>query len=193
MAGPHVAGLVALIISANPSLSGDVAADRADHPPERQAADLATEPVAATPHTEVPNNEFGWGRIDALAAVQMALDTGPTIPEGDRDRRSRSTPRTTCRSRASWSAQPGGVPALSARTSPTSPTCASFVGTDLEFQSRADADGVVHDYVFVGTMGAGTRIYDVTDPRLPRFVGGYTDPGWQNDVTLFGDTHDRCL
>ena len=37
-------------------------------------------------------------------------------------------------------------------------------------------------------MGAGTRIYDVTDPRLPRFVGGYTDPGWQNDVQLFGDT-----
>ena len=35
MAGPHVAGLVALIISANPALRGDVGDDRARHPPDR--------------------------------------------------------------------------------------------------------------------------------------------------------------
>jgi len=63
-----------------------------------------------------------------------------------------------------------------------------IVGTDIEFQSRTDINGVVHDYAFLGTMGAGTRIYDITDPRLPRFVGGYTDPGWQNDVQVFGNT-----
>jgi hypothetical protein len=28
-----------------------------------------------------------------------------------------------------------------------------FVGTDIEFQSRTDADGELHDYAFVGTMG----------------------------------------
>jgi hypothetical protein len=63
-----------------------------------------------------------------------------------------------------------------------------FVGTDIEFQSRVDASGRVHDYAFVGTMGAGTRILDVTDPANPKFAGGYLDPGWQNDVQVRGDT-----
>jgi WD40 repeat protein len=62
-----------------------------------------------------------------------------------------------------------------------------FVGTDVELQSRKDATGKVHDYAFVGTMGAGTRIFDVTDPAHPSFAGGYTDSGWENDVQLRGD------
>jgi hypothetical protein len=61
-----------------------------------------------------------------------------------------------------------------------------FVGTDVEFQSRKAADGV-HDYAFVGTMGAGLRIFDVTDPANPSFAGAYTDPGWENDVQLRGN------
>jgi hypothetical protein len=63
-----------------------------------------------------------------------------------------------------------------------------FVGTDVEFQSRADARGKVRDFAFVGTMGYGTRIYDVTDPSHPFQVGGYADPGWQNDVQVRGNT-----
>jgi hypothetical protein len=62
-----------------------------------------------------------------------------------------------------------------------------FVGTDVEFQSRRDLAGQVHDYAFVGTMGAGFRIYDVTDPDHPKRAGGYLDPGWQNDVQVHGD------
>ncbi|MBD0328946.1 MAG: hypothetical protein ICV64_02440, partial [Thermoleophilia bacterium] len=62
-----------------------------------------------------------------------------------------------------------------------------FVGTDMEFQSRRDASGQVRDYAFVGTMGAGTRIFDVTDPARPFIAGGYADPGWQNDVHVRGD------
>ena len=62
-----------------------------------------------------------------------------------------------------------------------------FVGTDIEFQSRKAADGTVHDYAFVGTMGAGTRIFDITDPARPSSAGGYADPGYQNDVSVRGD------
>ncbi|HKY52363.1 MAG TPA: hypothetical protein VJP45_13995 [Candidatus Limnocylindria bacterium] len=62
-----------------------------------------------------------------------------------------------------------------------------FVGTDLEFQSRVDASGATRDYVFLGTMGAGLRIFDITDPEHPTFAGAYTDPGWQNDVQVRGD------
>src|SRR5687767_12006321 len=62
-----------------------------------------------------------------------------------------------------------------------------FVGTDIEFQSRTAADGSVHDYAFVGTMGAGTRIFDITDPAHPTAAGGYLDPGYQNDVSVRAD------
>ena len=61
-----------------------------------------------------------------------------------------------------------------------------FVGTDVEFQSRTANDGV-HDYAFVGTMGAGLRIFDITDPAHPFSAGAYTDPGWQNDVQVRGN------
>ena len=44
-----------------------------------------------------------------------------------------------------------------------------------------------HDYAFVGTMGAGFRIYDVTDADAPARAGGYIDSGWQNDVQVAGD------
>jgi serine protease AprX len=76
MAGPHVAGLVALIISANPSLRGDV--DRIEDIIEQSAVHLTTtEGCGGDTATQVPNNTFGWGRIDALAAVQDARETLP--------------------------------------------------------------------------------------------------------------------
>jgi hypothetical protein len=62
-----------------------------------------------------------------------------------------------------------------------------FVGTDIEFQSRRDATGAIHDYAFVGTMGAGMRIFDITDPADPTLVGAYLDPGWEDDVQVRGD------
>jgi serine protease AprX len=71
MAGPHVAGLVALIISANPALAGDV--DRIEDIIEQTAVPkTTTEGCGGDTPTQVPNNTYGWGRIDALAAVQLA-------------------------------------------------------------------------------------------------------------------------
>lgn len=62
-----------------------------------------------------------------------------------------------------------------------------FVGTDVEFQSRTDARGRTRDYAFVGTMGAGLRIFEITEPARPVFAGGYLDPGWQGDVQVRGE------
>jgi hypothetical protein len=62
-----------------------------------------------------------------------------------------------------------------------------FVGTDVELQSRKDAAGRVHDYAFVGTMGAGLRIFDVTDPSHPTHAGSYVDSGWENDIQVRGN------
>ncbi|HET9483797.1 MAG TPA: S8 family serine peptidase [Xanthomonadales bacterium] len=78
MAGPHVAGLVALVISANPALAGDV--DRIEDIVEQSAAKkTTTEGCGGDTTASVPNNTYGEGRIDALAAVLLAREQ----PAGD--------------------------------------------------------------------------------------------------------------
>jgi hypothetical protein len=80
-----------------------------------------------------------------------------------------------------------GMPARANRNIFHAANVCGIVGTDVELQSRTDLAGEVHDYAFVGTMGAGFQIYDVTDPAHPQEAGGYTDSGWQNDVQVRGD------
>ena len=62
-----------------------------------------------------------------------------------------------------------------------------IVGTDMEFQSRRDATGRVHDFAFAGTVGDGFDIYDVTDPRNPTLAGETKVRGYQNDPAVRGD------
>jgi len=69
MAAPHVAGLAALLISLNPALRGQV--DTLERIIERSALHLtSTQDCGSVPGSSIPNNTFGWGRIDALAAFQ---------------------------------------------------------------------------------------------------------------------------
>jgi subtilisin family serine protease len=76
MAGPHVAGLVALIISANPALRGHV--EQIEDIIESTAVPLTSDlGCGSDTNSSVPNNVYGHGRIDALAAVQKALVTQP--------------------------------------------------------------------------------------------------------------------
>jgi uncharacterized repeat protein (TIGR01451 family) len=65
MAAPHVAGLVALLISAQPALRGQV--DRIETTIEQSAFHISW---TGCDSDGVPNNAYGWGRIDALAAVE---------------------------------------------------------------------------------------------------------------------------
>jgi serine protease AprX len=77
MAGPHVVGAVALLISANPALRGNVEAleqiirDTANrtmpNPPGSDAC-------GGTQYNVVPNQIYGWGRLDALDAVTQAME-----------------------------------------------------------------------------------------------------------------------
>ena len=72
MAGPHVVGTVALMISANPELAGEV--DVIEDIIEQTAVPKTTgQDCGDIPGSEVPNNTYGYGRINALAAVQQAM------------------------------------------------------------------------------------------------------------------------
>jgi len=74
MAAPHVAGGLALLLSAAPELAGDVHA-------LEQLLSLTAEPRLTTAGCggdgpqDVPNNVWGWGILDLLAAVER-LPTG---------------------------------------------------------------------------------------------------------------------
>ncbi len=72
MAGPHVAGVVALILSARPDLIGQV--DVLENLMKTTAVPRTTmQGCGSDTPTSVPNNVYGHGRIDALAAVNAAI------------------------------------------------------------------------------------------------------------------------
>jgi serine protease AprX len=80
-AGPHVAGLVALLISANRELEGQV--DQIEDIITETAVFLPTgQECGGVPGSSVPNNTFGYGRIDAYAAFEKAMELAtPEIVE----------------------------------------------------------------------------------------------------------------
>jgi uncharacterized repeat protein (TIGR01451 family) len=69
MSGPHVSGLAALLISATPELAGQP--DAIETIIEKNAVPLTSDDSCGTAG-QVPNNTFGWGRIDALKSFQSS-------------------------------------------------------------------------------------------------------------------------
>jgi subtilisin family serine protease/N-acetylneuraminic acid mutarotase len=81
MAAPHVAGEVALIWSAQPELKGDV--QITSWIIEQNSDPLVVNQgyfCGSDGATTIPNNQYGWGRIDAHEAVSMALQSNWDIP-----------------------------------------------------------------------------------------------------------------
>jgi subtilisin family serine protease len=76
MAAPHVSGAVALLISAEPKLRGQVAQIEELFRKTADPKTLASQTCGGIPGTQVPNNTFGWGRINVKAAVDMTWHAG---------------------------------------------------------------------------------------------------------------------
>jgi serine protease AprX len=77
MAGPHVVGVVALLWSARPALVRNIAATKTLLQNTANPAVTVT-PVQTCngiPSTQIPNNTFGYGRVDALAAYNGSAPT----------------------------------------------------------------------------------------------------------------------
>ena len=68
MASPHVSGLVALLISARPELAGQV--EQIETLIEQNAEPRTTsENCGGISGEVIPNNTYGWGRIDAFETI----------------------------------------------------------------------------------------------------------------------------
>ena len=96
VAAPHAAGAAALLWSAQPALRGDVTATenllRASAVPRTSLQDC--DPL---PGTDVPNATYGYGRLDAAAAVSGAIGNSSrtlTLPDGRHKDPRQVPPRT---------------------------------------------------------------------------------------------------
>jgi len=76
MASPHVAGAVALLISLEPKLTGQI--EQLEELLRKTAVGLtsATQSCGAVAVGQIPNNVYGWGRIDVKAAADMVYQAG---------------------------------------------------------------------------------------------------------------------
>jgi subtilisin family serine protease len=74
MASPHVAGAVALLWSAVPTLTGNI--ELTEQVLYKSATPVADGACEAGGAESVPNNTYGFGRLDAAAALEMAQRPG---------------------------------------------------------------------------------------------------------------------
>ncbi|OGO35988.1 MAG: hypothetical protein A2W35_18105 [Chloroflexi bacterium RBG_16_57_11] len=74
MAAPHVAGLAALLLSRRPDLHGQV--DQIEDLIRIGAVPrITSQTCGGVPGSQIPNNTYGWGRVDALDTISQSLLT----------------------------------------------------------------------------------------------------------------------
>ncbi|MCP8616303.1 LVIVD repeat-containing protein [Salirhabdus salicampi] len=83
---------------------------------------------------------------------------------------------------------------------PDSLDLSTSVSTDLNiFSKSTNMEHIAHipepsatgietqgNYLYVGIIGEGMKIYDISDPASPVEIGWYASPGYQNDVAVSG-------
>jgi subtilisin family serine protease len=84
MAGPHVVGVVALLWSARPALVRNIAATKTLLQNTANPAVVVSpaQTCGGTSSATIPNNSFGYGRVDALAAYNAAPTAAGAMVSG---------------------------------------------------------------------------------------------------------------
>src|SRR5437588_3524633 len=108
MAGPHVVGAVALLWSARPQLIRDIATTKMVLQNTANPGVTVNPPqtCGGIPNTTIPNNSFGYGRVDALAAVNSVPQGSPTPTATASPSSTPTATPTATAGQCSWSAGP---------------------------------------------------------------------------------------
>src|SRR6185436_7736186 len=113
MACPHLAGVVALLWSARPQLARDIDATKTIlQDTANPNVSVSAQTCGGIPSTAIPNNSFGYGRVDALAAVNA-------VPAGTPTPTATSSPTATSTATATVTATATAGPTGSAPPTPT--------------------------------------------------------------------------
>src|SRR5947207_893979 len=190
MATPHIAGAMALLWSARPELRHDIAASRTTL--NNSAVHIQS---ASCGDSGPPNNVYGWGRVDILAAVgPTPTPTATPTPTPTPTPTIQVTVQTTPAGRAfsvdganysaaqtfSWT--PG-----SSHTIATTTPQAGDTGVRYYFSSWSDAGAVSHTVAptknTTYTAKFGTQYY----LTMSAGTGGHVSPGssWRTSGSTF--------
>lgn len=154
MAAPHVAGAVVLLWSAFPQLHRDV--NTTESILEQTAVHLTTsQGCGSDTTTQVPNNVYGYGRIDVLAAYNYALASPTPTPTRTSTPTATATPTNT--------PTPTTTPTATPTRTPTPVMCPAFV------------TGPTVDIADVQTVVAHWRNTDIYDSRYDLDANGVID------------------
>ncbi|GAB9466365.1 hypothetical protein Gpo141_00003742 [Globisporangium polare] len=78
MATPHISGVIALLLSARPTLTFDELKSAMFTTAERAKLGPSGATCGGTPDSVSPNNQYGYGRVSASAALNNVLSVTPT-------------------------------------------------------------------------------------------------------------------
>jgi serine protease AprX len=159
MASPHVAGVVALMWSAHPHLVRDIGATKSLL--ENTANPSVTAPAqtcGGTPSTQIPNNIFGYGRVDAYAAFFLGVVTPTPTPI--------TTPTPTPTSTPTPTATPTPTPTVTATPSSTPPAQAVNLSTRMRVQTGDNVG--IGGFIISGT-GPKNVLLRAMGPSLSKF------------------------
>jgi len=187
MASPHVAGVVALVWSAHPQLVRDIDATKSllQNTANPQVT-LTAQTCGGTPSTQIPNNSFGHGRVDAYAAFFLGVTPTPTPI-------TTPTPTPT----PTFTPSPTATPTVTATPSSTPPAQAVNLSTRMRVQTGDNVgiggfiiSGTGSKNVLLRALGASLTQFGVPNP-LPDSVlelngtGGFvtiTNNNWQDNA-----------
>jgi serine protease AprX len=147
MSSPHVTGVVALLWSARPQLVRDIAATKALLQNTANPSVIVNPPqlCGGTLSTDIPNNSFGYGRVDALAAVNAS---GSPTPTPTATATSTPTPTATATATVTPTATATATPSPTPTTTPA--TVLGNISSRLRVQSGDNA--LIGGFILTGAQ-----------------------------------------
>jgi subtilisin family serine protease len=165
MSVPHVAGVVALLWSARPHLVRDIAATKAVL--EKTANPAVTlnlvQTCGTTSSSQVPNNSFGYGRVDALAAVNAAV---PPTPTPTPTATATATPSATETPTPTSTPTPTATPEETVTPTPTPVQDSSLGNISTRLRVETGDNVLIGGFIVTGTQNKKVIIRAI-GPSLP--------------------------